>query len=190
MSRNSEIFDINKSFPSNIGDDFSFVIVNFDSEYDIFLQASLEPQFLLLETEFLARFKRVMYNGAIAPIDQLRVFRFKSSILPCIDLKDNSLFLLDKDRNLKITFSGNYLEELVYKDFDVSYFIDTENINFISREVFAKEVVEYYRLENLYDTKLMKIYGSQYFVDNFIAKTEYETGGFYSESTIEVDFYD
>ncbi len=154
------IFDINKSLPVKYRNK-STIYVQFKRPYSIYLQTSLEPNFLLLETELLARFKRVMYDGRIAPTSELYKVVFGPHILTAID-PTGMVNFIDLKEGLQYWIEGKYLEELQSHTFNFCKEIEEDSI-IISDETFATEIIEHYKLDNLYNTKLMKIYSSTYF---------------------------
>lgn len=155
------VFDINKQMPYKYQIE-SPIIVKFSSSYSVYLQNSLEPNFLLLETELLARFKRVMYDGRIAPSSEIYQIALPSYILTILDPEGDVSFI-DIKNNLMYWVEGKYLEELHSEPINFIKFIEEEKPIIISEKTFAEEIIEHYKLDNLYNTKLMKIYSSTYF---------------------------
>lgn len=157
------IFDINKSFPNKVGKGFDKILVQFKKDYAIYLQASLEPNFLLLETELLARFKRVTFDGRIGPSTEMYKVIMPNHVVACIDRYDNTLTFIDLKEGVEYFVTGKYIETLSHRTINLVKWLEHSRIYVISDTTFAKDVIEYYKLDNLYNTKLMKIYSSSYF---------------------------
>jgi hypothetical protein len=163
------IFDINKQFPQKYRE-YKKILVQFKQPYRIYYQYSLEPNFLLLETPFLARFKRAMYDGRIAPLSELRELVIPKSIFVCIDTETRSTTFIDFKNNTETHIFGDSLEFLDTSILDTNW-IENQRPQVISEAIFAKEFIEYYKLDNLHNSKLMKIYNSNYF-DGFGIQTD------------------
>lgn len=152
------IFDINKPFPKAYANK-NKILVKFQSPYAIYLQSSLEYKFLLLETEFLARFKRVMYDGRVAPMSEMAVLKVPPDILTCIDVKTRAFSLINFQEEVEYFVQGRDLEYLNYIPLSENWIED--NLPYvINPNVFIKDFIEYYKLDNIYNSKLMKIYNS------------------------------
>lgn len=158
-----EIFDINKPFPKELGNGALNILVQFKNPYTLYLQASLEPEFLLMETEFLARFKKVMFDGRIAPLEELQKQLVPPHIFPCINSKTNKLTLIDFKESVEYKIQGKYLEEFIIKPINLKSWLETSKPYVISDKRFAEELIESYRLENPNVKKNTKPYNVNYF---------------------------
>lgn len=156
------IFDINKQFPKLLRDK-NMIWVKFLNPYSVYLQYSIEYKFLLLEIEFLARFKRAMYDGRVAPLSEMKQLIVPEKLITCIYPQTNKFSLIDLNEGLEYFVEGGDLEYFTYRSINVRKFIEDNRPYIISEQRFAHEFLEYYKLDNIYNTKLMKIYNSAYF---------------------------
>lgn len=156
------IFDINKPFPKQFGK-AGKLLVKFQKPYTIYLQSSLDPPFILEDIEFLSRFKRAIYDGRIAPLIEMKGRVMPPTIMTCIDIETRRTSFLDLINKVEYFVQGKYLESLASIEINPDHWIETHEPKVMGDKRFAEELIEYYKLENIYNTKLMKIYNSGYF---------------------------
>lgn len=158
------VFNINKPFPFEEGK----VLVSFDQDFVAYGYRGLEYKLFSDELDFLTRFKKMRYDGGILSSQDLFRVRFGKRVKALLEHDRPTLFIDENPENRAVYhFDKGAYETLVKSpitDELLKYCEDAYKLH--GTEAFVK-FIDGYKLDNIFNTKIMQVYNSNYFNNYF-----------------------